>query len=103
MPKFHNIALRDTATTGESFRLNAGYHLFAAGLPDGNTFPSSLKLQMRFTDETGENLPWFDTSTTLTESKRTDVVLVSPNVELRMFASDAGAVVHHSEIKIPNG
>ena len=103
MPKFHNIALRDTETTGETFHLNAGYHLFAAGLPDGNTFPAWIKLQMRFKDETGENVPWFDTGTQFTESERTDVVLISPNVELRMLASAAGAVIHHSEIKISSG
>lgn len=104
MAQFQNIALLSNETeTEEPIQLHAGYYLFAAGLPSGETFPSSLKLQMRFKDHQGNDLPWLDTGTTLTSSDPTDVIYASPLAEYRMLANTAGAVVHYSQIKIPNG
>ena len=104
MPIYQNIALLSNETeTEEPIRLHAGLYLFAAGLPSGETFPSSLKLQMRFKDHQGNSLPWIDTDTELTPDDPTDVIYASPLVEFRMLANTAGAVVHYSQIKIPNG
>ena len=98
--QFQNLALLATETEGKAFTLHSGYYLFAAGLPTGQTFPTSIKLQMRFKDQTGNYVPWFDTGTVLADTERTDIVFASPLVEYRLLASAAGAIVHYSEVKI---
>ena len=100
MSKFQNIALTSTETTGEAFRVDSGHHIFAAGVTGTNTFPDSITLQMRFKDQTGTYVEWFDTATKLTADKRVHRLILSATAEYRLVASAAGATVFHAPISI---
>ena len=94
-----NIALAVDETTSSAFRLHSGYSLIAAGILDGGTFPTSVKLQMRFSDGKGSKVEWFDTDVEF-DAPGADTIFASPLVEYRISADAAGAIVHYSEIKV---
>ncbi len=98
MAKLQNIALNVDQTETDPFELPSGYNLIACGITENGTFPTSVKIQMRFGDGKGGKIDWIDVLTF--KKAGSDVIFANPLLEFRVKASAAGAIVHHSETKI---
>ena len=97
-PLPNNVALNSTQTTGIAFNLDSGTHIIAAGVTTGNSFPTSIGLQVRFTDETGKLTAWQNTDVELsTTNSWQDAFHASSQFEYQVIATGAaGATVHVS-------
>lgn len=98
------IVLNRNQTEGQPFELHSGDHAITAGIRDGATFPTTITLQRRFKDETGQYVDWID-DFTRSSTDPTGVFQASPEEEYRVtqvFASGetVGASVKISPIKM---
>ena len=93
----HNtIALKRNETTGKAVRMPSGDVLVAGGVSGSDTFPATIRLEMRFKNESGDWVNWIDTETELTSASKTDIVGMSSVNQYRLVASAAGASVQFS-------
>lgn len=79
-----------TPTTAEEFKVaTGGQYKVVIGKGGSNTFPASVKLQIRFTQSNGEDTDWI-TDEEFTEPGTT-VMIMDPQTTFRFLPSAAGA------------